>query len=224
MGESQELLADRRPIAARHWRLSRSVASWLMRCGISANAISVAGMLCGIAAGVALAATVLLPELARLFWLLGALLILLRLLANMFDGMVALASGTNSPLGELLNEVPDRISDAATLIGCGYAAGGAPILGFGAACVALFVAYVRAVAKVAGAPQDYCGPMAKQQRMFAVIFVAIFSGIAPSGWQPTWGESKWGLATAVLTLIIGGGGITALRRLWRAGKNLRRHP
>ncbi len=219
MGEATTSADERRPIAARHWRASQAVAGWLVRCGISANAISVAGMLCGIGAGVALACTALLPEFARLFWLLGATLILLRLLANMFDGMVALANGTNSPLGELFNEVPDRISDAATLVGCGYAAGGAPILGFTAACVAMFVAYVRAVAKVAGAPQDYCGPMAKQQRMFAVIAFAVYCGVTPTAWQPS-----WGLAKAVLALIIVGSVVTALRRLWRAGNNLRHRP
>jgi phosphatidylglycerophosphate synthase len=212
MGEAIES-ADRRPIAARNWRISQTLAGWLVRRGISANAISVFGMLCGIAAGLSLAATTLLPDFVRLFWLLSALLILLRLLANMFDG-------TASPLGELFNEVPDRVSDAATLIGLGYAAGGAPVLGFVAACVALFVAYVRTVAKTAGAPQDFCGPMAKPHRMFAVIAAGLYAGLAPANWQPVWGEGKWAISSTVLVLIIVGGGVTALRRLWRAAAYL----
>jgi len=219
MGEAIES-ADRRPIAARNWRISQTLAGWLVRRGISANAISLFGMLCAIAAGLSLAATTLLPDFARLFWLLSALLILLRLLANMFDGMVALVRGTASPLGELFNEVPDRVSDAATLIGLGYAAGGAPVLGFVAACVALFVAYVRTVAKTAGAPHDFCGPMAKPHRMFAVIAAGLYAGLAPANWQPVWGEGKWAISSAVLVLIIVGGGVTALRRLWRAGAYL----
>ena len=42
--------------------------------------------------------------------LVGAGLILLRLLANMLDGMVADESGEGGPLGSLYNEIPDRIS------------------------------------------------------------------------------------------------------------------
>ena len=40
--------------------------------------------------------------------------------------MVAVASDRTSKLGELFNEVPDGLSDAATLVGLGYAAGGVP--------------------------------------------------------------------------------------------------
>jgi phosphatidylglycerophosphate synthase len=39
----------------------------------------------------------------------------------MLDGMVALASCRDSKVGELYNEVPDRVSDAAVFIGVGYA-------------------------------------------------------------------------------------------------------
>jgi phosphatidylglycerophosphate synthase len=52
--------------------------------------------------------------------------------------MVAIEAGTASPVGELYNEVPDRVSDTATLIGAGYAVGGHPTLGYVAACLALF--------------------------------------------------------------------------------------
>ena len=76
-------------------------------------------------------------------FLAAAALIQLRLAANMFDGMVALETGRASPTGELFNEVPDRVSDAAMFIGAGYAAGGNPTLGYLAACLALFVTYVR---------------------------------------------------------------------------------
>lgn len=65
----------------------------------------------------------------------------LRLLANPYDGMVAMARRIASPVGELFNEVPDRASDGATLIGFGYAAGSNPLLGFIAAIFAIFLAY-----------------------------------------------------------------------------------
>ena len=83
-----------------------------------------------------------------MLWLLAAGTVQLRLLANLMDGMVALASYEASPVGELYNEIPDRIEDVLILIGLGYAAGGAPTMGYGAAVLAVFVAYVRAMGGV----------------------------------------------------------------------------
>src|SRR6185437_11072107 len=106
--------ADLRPLASRSWRVAVVLSHWLARRGVRANSISVAGMAAGILAGVALALTgrVTLPALA---WLAAAALVQARLLANLLDGMVAIESGRASRVGELFNEVPDRVSDAATL-------------------------------------------------------------------------------------------------------------
>jgi phosphatidylglycerophosphate synthase len=134
----------------------------------------------------------------------------------MLDGMVAIEAGQASPVGELYNEVPDRVSDVATLIGAGFAAGGNVILGFSASLVALFTAYVRAVGKAAGAPQQFCGPMAKQQRMFLVSFVGLYCALLPATWQP-----PWGLMTASLSIIVITGLLTAVRRLLRTARALR---
>src|SRR5262245_59671482 len=94
---------DRRPIAVRHWALSQHMARTLANWRFSPNAISLAGLVAGIAAGVSLAATAVFPSVAYLCWLLGAGLIALRLLANMLDGMVAVESRRSSPLGMLFN-------------------------------------------------------------------------------------------------------------------------
>jgi len=217
MGEPDRSV-DRRPIAVREWQLFQRLAGWLARRGVAPNGISVAGMVCGVAAGGALAATSYLSGVEqRLTWVAAAVLIQLRLLANMLDGMVAIEGRRASPVGELYNEVPDRVSDAATLIGAGYAAGGEIALGYSAACVALLTAYVRAMGKAAGAGQEFCGPMAKQQRMFLVTVVAGYCGLTPHDWQPS-----WGLATAALGVIIVGGLWTAVRRLWRIALTLRK--
>jgi phosphatidylglycerophosphate synthase len=122
---------DRRPISSRDWKFSGLAARWLASRGVSPNAISVAGMVAGLAAGGCFALTIHLPHLDRLFWFIGAVCVQARLLANMLDGMVALESKRSSPIGELYNEVPDRISDAAALIGLGMASNLS--LGFSAA-------------------------------------------------------------------------------------------
>jgi len=213
---------ERRPIATRDRKASQWAASLLARWGVSANAISVAGLFCGIAAGAALTATPYADGWERAAWLAAAVLIQLRLLANMLDGMVAIASARASAVGELFNEVPDRISDAATFVGLGYAVGGNVPLGFTAACVALFTAYVRAMGKVAGAGQEFCGPMAKPQRMFVATVVAIYCGLTPERWQPRWDMSPSfvGLPAAALLLIIVGSVVTAMRRLGRIARTL----
>src|SRR5262245_5037052 len=96
---------ERRPIVARNWAISERTAKWLAERGASPNGISLAGMGCGVVAGLAFASTSFLGGWAPVAWLAAAVLILLRLLANMFDGMVAVESGKASPVGELYNEV-----------------------------------------------------------------------------------------------------------------------
>jgi hypothetical protein len=73
---------------------------------------------------------------------------------------------------------------------------------------------VRAMGKVAGARQEFCGPMAKQHRMFVVTLGCAYGGLAPGSWQPRWGGS-FGVMSAVLVVIILGGVVTAIRRLYR---------
>ena len=214
MNSSDYKVAERRPIASRDLAASQRAAEWLAARGVTPNAISVAGMISGILGGLALAATGRLPHLGRVCWLLGAFLAQLRLLANMFDGMVAVRCGKASPVGELYNEVPDRVSDAAILIGLGYAAGSDVILGYVATIVAILVAYIRAMGKVAGAHQEFCGPMAKPQRMAAVTLAAVLMTILPAG-------SVRHLPSLALLVIIVGGAITAVRRLARIAAALR---
>ena len=116
--------------------------------------------------------------LARSLWLMVAVGVQLRLLANMLDGMVAIQTSTASPVGELYNEVPDRVSDAAVFVGMGYAAGGSLEIGSRPAWQCSLPTF--AACKAAGAAQDYCGPMAKLSGMFLVTVVAAFMALAPA--------------------------------------------
>jgi phosphatidylglycerophosphate synthase len=194
---------DRRPIAARELGIMQRIAAWLVARGASADGISLAGMAAGLGAGLCLALTWEWTEARRALWLLAALLIQLRLLANLLDGMVAIGRGIASPAGELFNEVPDRVSDTAVLFGLGLAAG-EPVLGLAAALAAMATAYVRAVGKAAGAPSDFRGPMAKQHRMALVTAVAIWRGVMPEAW-----------ATDLVTLALYATILLSLVTTWR---------
>ena len=215
--------SDRRPIAARNTAWAARITTVLVRAGLSPNGISVAGMAFCLLAAAALAATPLVgPVWARALFLAAAVLIQLRLLANMFDGMVAIESGRLSPLGELYNDVPDRVSDATTLIGLGYATGGWPAMGYLAAVLAVLTAYVRAVGKAAGAGSDFRGPMAKQQRMFLATVTGVYMAAAPGAWRPAWGpEYRWGLPAAALAVIAAGSAWTSARRIRGVAMRLR---
>lgn len=212
---------DRRPIASRETAVAKRVANWLAARGASPNGISVAGMVAALFGGLAFYSTSIEGVPLRAAWLTGAVMAQLRLLANMFDGMVAIERGIASPVGELYNEVPDRVSDAAILVGLGYAAGGLPAAGWSAALIAIFTAYVRAMTKVAGAPHDFCGPMAKPQRMFLTTMLGLYCAFSPASYQPLLTNVKLGPAAIALILISLGGLVTAIRRLWRAGVHLR---
>jgi len=213
---------DRRPIAARQTGWAQRVAAWLVARRASANGISLAGMAAAALAGLCFwgvwhAAPGGFGQ--RLLWLLGAALVQARLLANLFDGMVALGRGIASPVGELYNEVPDRVSDTAILLGLGTAAGGLWGLGLAASLAAMATAYIRAVGKAAGAGSDFSGPMAKQQRMALATGVAVVSALLPLRWQFLGG---WHLAAWVLGAITLLAALTAVRRLVRVAGVLRR--
>jgi phosphatidylglycerophosphate synthase len=221
MADAMPPSADRRPIRSRNLRIWIVAARALARWGVTANIISVFGMLACLWAGACYAATGIADaRTARWLWICGGVLVQLRLICNMLDGMVAMERNETSPVGELYNEIPDRVSDMAALAGFGYAVGSNVPLGYLAAALAVFVAYVRAAARAAGAPSDFRGPMAKQQRMFLVTVAAAFMGLAPEAWTlATW----HGLAAPgiVLLVVCVGCVLTAIRRIVRASGILR---
>jgi phosphatidylglycerophosphate synthase len=205
---------DRRPIATRNRRWAQEATAWLASRNVSPNAISIAGMFACIVGGIALGATSIADY--RILWLIAALGAQLRLTANMLDGMVAIASGRTSKTGELYNEVPDRISDAAVFVGAGFAWGGNITLGYIATILAIFTAYVRAAGKIAGAPNEFCGPMAKQHRMLIITLVCVYAAIMPHSWQLiAFNDLRIGLMTLGLVVIVVGCVITVIRRVGR---------
>jgi phosphatidylglycerophosphate synthase len=199
-----------------------ALAAAVARAGFTPNSISVAGMLAGIGAGVLLGVT---GRASAGGWderalLIGAAMcIQFRLVCNLIDGMVAVEGGRRSALGDIYNEVPDRVSDAATLIGAGYALGSSPVLGYVTACFALFVAYLRAIGKGCGMASDFSGPMAKQQRMCVVTLAAVLLAALPAGWRPGLGSvidsPDAGIMFIALAIIITGCVVTSVRRLSR---------
>jgi phosphatidylglycerophosphate synthase len=106
----------------------------------------------------------------------------LRLLCNLFDGMVAIEGGFKTKAGEIFNELPDRFSDAFIFIGAAYSLPEfvwTRELGWTAAVLAVITAYVRALGASMGAGQHFIGPMAKQQRMASMTTACLIGAAAP---------------------------------------------
>lgn len=138
----------------------------------------------------------------------AAVLCQLRLLCNLMDGLVAIEAGKSAPDGPFWNEFPDRIADIAILVGVGYAAAN-PMLGWIAATLAIFTAYIRELGCSNGLPADFTGPMAKPHRMAMVTLGSIIALFEPLWWSDNM------VFIIVLWLIILGTIITCARRAWR---------
>ena len=213
--------SGRLPLKTRDWPFFKNLAAWLARSGATPNGISFMSIVFGCLAGASLAATAHVEGWAlRACWFGAAAGVQLRLIANLLDGMVAVEGRKGGPVGDLWNEVPDRVSDAAIFIGAGYAAGSEPLLGYGAALVAVFVAYVRALGASVGVGQIFLGPQAKQQRMAITTAACVLSGILPVNGRGV-GSGSVTIIEVALLIVVVGGLATAWRRLARVAALLR---
>lgn len=97
--------------------------------------------------------------------LTGPLFCYARLWCNMLDGMVALASGKASWRGEILNDVPDRISDVLIFAGVAHSGLNAIVSGYWAAIFAVLTAYIGMFGQAVGVQREFSGLMSKPWRM-----------------------------------------------------------
>ncbi|HUE41686.1 MAG TPA: CDP-alcohol phosphatidyltransferase family protein [Chthoniobacterales bacterium] len=103
-------------------------------------------------------------------WLLilAPLFCYLRLWFNMLDGMVAVAANKASRRGEILNDLPDRISDIVIFVGVAHSGLMNPLLGYWAAMLAVLTAYVGLFGQALGGRREFGGIMSKPWRMVAL--------------------------------------------------------
>jgi len=214
--------SERRPLASRDVDLARRLAALLIARNVAANAVSVSSICFAALAALCLVGTSSATIVnSRILFGLAGLFVQLRLLANLLDGMVAIGSGRASPLGELYNEVPDRVADMLILVAAGFAVGGTPALGYSAALVALLTAYLRAFGNAAGVRGLFDGPMAKPQRMATITGACVYAACAPTAWPAALTSGGPGALRFSLVLIVAGGLVTAIRRLRRIALELR---
>ncbi|HLK62978.1 MAG TPA: CDP-alcohol phosphatidyltransferase family protein [Bryobacteraceae bacterium] len=193
---------NRRPLRSRNTQWASWFARLLVRAKVLPNFISLASLVAAGAAGYCL---------LRAWYWLAAIGILLRLLCNLMDGMVAVEGGLGSASGEIYNDLPDRISDALILCTAGYFLPWPAYsreLGWIAALLAVMTAYIRVLGGALGLPQNFTGPMAKPQRMAVMIAACV---LAPFDVR---------VVALALMVIIVGSLITAAVRLRKIVRNL----
>jgi phosphatidylglycerophosphate synthase len=105
---------------------------------------------------------------SRWFLILAPLFCYLRLWFNMLDGMVALGANKASRRGEILNDLPDRISDVVIFAGVAHSDLMNPIFGYWAAILAVLAAYVGLFGQALGVQREFSGVMSKPWRMVAL--------------------------------------------------------
>ena len=155
---------DRRPIAGAFRKTADLAVRWCVRRGVHPNTVSYAS----VAASAVAAGCLLGARVAPWLLLAAPLFCYVRLWLNMLDGMVALASGAASRRGEVVNELPDRVSDVMVFAAVAASGLARPGLGYWAAIGALFTAYVGTLGRAAGARREFGGVMSKPWRMVAL--------------------------------------------------------
>jgi phosphatidylglycerophosphate synthase len=110
-------------------------------------------------------------------WLLivATLFCFLRLWFNMLDGMVAVAANKASRRGEILNDLPDRISDVIIFVGVAHSMWMHTPLGYWAAIFAVLTAYVGLFGQALGGQREFGGMMSKPWRMVALSIGALLT-------------------------------------------------
>lgn len=211
---------DRREIPQRTSGWATTAADVLAAARLTPNQISVGSVLVAAAGAAAMViSTQTGPGWRTALLITAALCIPIRLVLNMLDGMLAVEKGLHSPVGDLYNEVPDRVADALFIGSAGVAtaglvlAGGIDVgivLGFLAAILAVLTAYIRALGASLGTGQFFDGPLAKQHRMWVLMAGLLLA--AAERWLP------WAQGAALFCALA----LIALGSLWTCARRLRR--
>jgi len=160
--------------------LLRPLCRWLAGRGITANEVTVSALLLSVMTGVLLA----LGHAHTLVFLLLPFVLFIRMALNAIDGMLAREHAMQSPLGALLNELCDVVSDTALYLPFALLPVVSPWLVVMGVICAVISEMTGVIAVQIGATRRYDGPMGKSDRafVFGAVALALAVGIAPGPW------------------------------------------
>lgn len=176
------------------------IARWLLKIGVSPDAITIAGT-----AGVVVGALVFYP-LGQLFW--GTLFITAFIFSDVIDGIMARMQNLGGRWGNFLDSSLDRLADGALFAGLAiwFFTGGAnaPIAVAAVVCLVLgmVVSYVRAKAESLGF-QANVGIAERAERLVSVL---VITGLIGLGLPPV-------VLLATLVLLAAASLVTVVQRV-----------
>lgn len=185
--------------------LLRPTSNALARAGVTANQVTVAAMILSIVVG---AIVIRYRNIGWIVFLIPVTLFV-RMALNAIDGMLAREHDMKSPLGGILNELGDVVSDAALYLPFAPLAGISPHAVGAVVFFSILSEMTGVVSVQIGASRRYDGPMGKSDRAFVFGLLAVILGF---GVDPGW----WANAGLTIVAIL-----TALTIINRARKALR---
>lgn len=166
-------------LKSRFQDLLRPLVSRLAQWGVTANQVTVAGMLISVAVG----SWLVIAENKVWFWLIPAWLFI-RMAMNAIDGMLAREFNQQSILGAYLNELGDLVSDIALFAPFLWVAPFQPHWMGLIIVLALLTEFAGLLGLSVGASRRYDGPMGKSDR--ALLFGILGGWLAVNGFLPEW--------------------------------------
>jgi CDP-diacylglycerol---glycerol-3-phosphate 3-phosphatidyltransferase len=173
--------------------LLRPVTKKLASLGVTANQVTLAALVLSLITGLLL----IFGGKQTSIFLLVPMVLFVRMALNAIDGMLAREHGMKSPLGAILNELCDVISDVALYLPFALL----PEISLWIIVLLVIAAIISEMTGVIaiqiGASRRYDGPMGKSDRAFVFGAIALALGLGmPSG---SWLNELFGL---VLILTI----------------------
>ena len=181
-------------LKSRFQSLLRPLAAWLYRMGVTANQVTLSACLMSVTLG---ALALAYPERNYLF-LLISFWCLLRMAANALDGMLARDFGQASPLGAVLNELGDVISDAALYLPFAFITGTHAGLIVAVVLLAVLSEFTGVLGAALGGKRAYDGPMGKSDRALVFGVVGMIAGCA----TPMAAFINWVWTITLLLLVL----------------------
>ena len=169
---------SRRPIASVFRRTADVATRFCVRNGIHPDAISYLSIVASLIAAICFWKS----GQRRCLLIVAPLFCYLRLWFNMLDGMVAVAANKASRRGEILNDLPDRVSDIVIFVGVAHSGLMNPLIGYWTAIFAVLTAYVGLFGQALGGQREFGGIMSKPWRMVALgvgAWIAFARGSVP---------------------------------------------
>ncbi|CAG7856258.1 CDP-diacylglycerol---glycerol-3-phosphate 3-phosphatidyltransferase [biofilm metagenome] len=161
--------------------LLRPITQRLADKGVTANQVTIAALLLSLLTGIIL----VLSRQHMAVFLIVPLVMFIRMALNAIDGMLAREHNMLSPLGAILNELCDVVSDAALYLPFALLPNVSSWVIVLFVIAAIISEMTGVVAFQIGASRRYDGPMGKSDRafVFGAIALALGLGLPPASWM-----------------------------------------